>query len=671
MGFEHLTVAIASMPLLRKRRPVAYLIALAMCAVAWWLRTVLDTTFPPGFPYLTFFPAVILSSFLFGRGPGIVSGVLCGLLAWYFFIPPFHSFSFEHGTQVALGFYAGVVIVDIALVHWMQRANARLRREQEKSSAAEERLAQLNDTLEQRIASALSERQVLADVVENSTAAVMALSPEGNVLAINAAAVTAFEKTFGKRPVIGDNFFRLIDEFPDHRTQLHTLWSRALNGESFIVTQEFGDERLTQQSYEVRFDSLYDREGRQIGAVSTAYDVTARTRAEADLAAAQQQLRQSQKMEAVGQLTGGLAHDFNNLLTGISGSLEMMSIRIEQGRMADVEKYNNAAQAAARRAAALTHRLLAFSRRQTLDPKATEANRLIADMLDMIQRTVGPAVEVRFVPGDDLWMTLVDPNQLENAVLNLSINARDAMPDGGKLTIETRNLTLDEKMSRIHELQPGPYVSLCVSDNGTGMPPEVIAKAFDPFFTTKPLGLGTGLGLSMIYGFTRQSNGNVRIHSTLGEGSTICLYLPRHLGLASKELKAPNLAAPPPIGRGETVLVVDDEPSVRMLVTDALEELGYSALEAADGVAGLQILQSGAHIDLLVSDVGLPGGMNGRQMADAARVARPDLKVLFITGYAENAAIGNGQLGQGMHVMTKPFTMKAFATRVRTIIEDD
>jgi PAS domain S-box-containing protein len=670
MSSGNLTGAIASLPLLRKRRPLAYLIALAMCAVAWWLRTALDSRFPPGFPYLTFFPAVILSSFLFGRGPGAMAGVLCGLLAWYFFIPPFHSFGIGHGTQVALGFYAGVVIVDIALVHWMQRANARLQREQERSRAAEERLAQLNNTLEQRIASALSERQVLADVVENSTAPVMVLSREGRVLAINAANVAAFEQAFGTRPLIGDELFALIGHMPEHRAQLHELWSRALGGESFIVTQEFGDETLTQRSFEVRFDTLYDREGSQIGAVSTAYDVTARARAEADLATAQQQLRQSQKMEAVGQLTGGLAHDFNNLLTGISGSLEMMAIRIGQGRMRDVEKYNNAAQAAARRAAALTHRLLAFSRRQTLDPKATEANRLIADMLDMIQRTVGPAVEVRFGPGHDLWTTLVDPNQLENAVLNLSINARDAMPDGGKLTIETSNRTLDEGMARIHELEPGRYVALCVSDNGTGMPPEVIAKAFDPFFTTKPLGVGTGLGLSMIYGFARQSNGNVRIHSAVGEGTTICLYLPRHAGSADVEQDGPDLAGAPRAEYGETVLVVDDEPSVRMLVTDVLEELGYIAIEAADGAAGLKVLQSDAHIDLLVSDVGLPGGMNGRQMADAARVGRPDLKVLFITGYAENAAVGNGPLDPGMHVMTKPFAMEALATRIRTLMEE-
>jgi len=666
-----MTKAIARLPLLRTRRPAAYVFTLAMCGVAWWLRAVLDPVFPPGFPYLTFFPTVILSSFLFGRGPGALAGMVCGVIAWYFFIPPFHSFALGHGTRVALCFYAGVVIVDIALVHWMQFANARLRDEQGRSQAAEERLAQLNETLEQRIAMALSERQVLADVVENSTAAVTVLSPEGRVLAINAANVTAFEQAFGKKPTVGSDLFELMADMPEHQAQLHRLWSRALGGEDFIVTQEFGDGLLTRRSFEVRFDPLHDREGRQVGAVSTSYDVTTRVRAEAELAAAQEQLRQSQKMEAVGQLTGGLAHDFNNLLTGITGSLELMAIRTAQGRMADVEKYSMAAQGAAKRAAALTHRLLAFSRRQTLDPKPTQANRLIEGMLDMIQRTVGPAVETRFVPDDDLWTTLVDPNQLENALLNLSINARDAMPEGGTLTIETSNRMLDERVARIHELEPGHYVAVCVSDTGTGMTPEVMAKAFDPFFTTKPTGLGTGLGLSMIYGFARQSNGNVRIHSGAGEGTTICLYLPRHDGEADVETIAPDLGQAPRAKAGETVLVVDDEPSVRMLVTDVLEELGYNAIEAEDGAGGLRILRSNTRIDLLISDVGLPGGMNGRQMADAARVGRPDLTVLFITGYAENAAIGNGQLAANMHVMTKPFAMEALATRIWALIEQE
>ncbi len=382
----------------------------------------------------------------------------------------------------------------------------------------------------------------------------------------------------------------------------------------------------------------------------------------------EEQLRQSQKMEAVGQLTGGLAHDFNNLLTGITGSLELLGTRVLQGRYMDLNRYIGAAQGAAGRAAALTHRLLAFSRRQTLDPKPTDVNRLVGGMEELIRRTVGPSVVIEVVGAAGLWPTLVDPPQLENALLNLCINARDAMPDGGRLTIETANRWLDQRGAFARDLAPGQYISLCVSDTGTGMTPEVIAKAFDPFFTTKPLGHGTGLGLSMIYGFVRQSGGQARIYSEPDQGAMVCLYLPRHLGDAEAAEATPDLAGAPRAEQGETVLVVDDEPTVRMLVMEVLEDLGYAAIEAADGASGLRVLHSDARVDLLVTDVGLPGGMNGRQMADAARIGRPDLKVLFITGYAENAVVGNGHLDHGMHVMTKPFALDVLASRIRDLI---
>jgi PAS domain S-box-containing protein len=378
-------------------------------------------------------------------------------------------------------------------------------------------------------------------------------------------------------------------------------------------------------------------------------------------------LRQSQKMEAVGQLTGGLAHDFNNLLAGISGSLELITMRLAQGRVAEVEKYATAAQGAASRAAALTHRLLAFSRRQTLAPKPTDVKQLVSGMADLIGRTIGPDIELETVNAVGLWPSLIDPSQLKNAILNLCINARDAMPDGGKITIETGNRWFDQRTAKERGVEPGQYISLCVSDTGTGMPPEVIARAFDPFFTTKPIGVGTGLGLSMIYGFAQQSGGAVSIYSELDQGSIVCIYLPRYRGEAEEdELLEPSAA---PRGDGETVLIIDDEPTVRMLVSEVLSDLGYNALEAEDGAAGLKILNSGTRIDLLVTDVGLPGGLNGRQVADAARASRPGLKVLFITGYAENAVLSHGHLDPGMHVMTKPFAMDALATRIRELIE--
>jgi hypothetical protein len=375
-------------------------------------------------------------------------------------------------------------------------------------------------------------------------------------------------------------------------------------------------------------------------------------------------------MEAVGQLTGGIAHDFNNLLTGIIGSLELLQTRLGQGRVSEIDRYVTAAQGAAKRAAALTHRLLAFSRRQTLDPKPTDLNRLVMGMEELVRRTVGPEIAVEVVTAGGLWPTLIDASQLENTLLNLCINARDAMPGGGRITIETANRWLDEHGAGERDLEPGQYVSLCVTDTGTGMAPDVIERAFDPFFTTKPIGQGTGLGLSMVYGFVRQSGGQVRIYSEVNLGTTMCLYLPRHYG---KEADKPSALATRTAARPQadhTILVVDDEPSIRMLLTDALEEIGFSVLEAPDGPTGLRILQSDATIDLLVTDVGLPGGMNGRQLADAARLTRPALKVLFITGYAENAIIGNGQLAPGMQVLTKPFVVEALASRALDMIKD-
>ncbi|THD74597.1 MAG: response regulator [Phenylobacterium sp.] len=394
--------------------------------------------------------------------------------------------------------------------------------------------------------------------------------------------------------------------------------------------------------------------------------VAARTK---ELMVTEEALRQSQKMEAVGQLTGGIAHDFNNLLAGISGSLEFLERRIGEGRLAGLERYLGAAQTSTRRAAALTQRLLAFSRRQTLDPRPTDVNRLISGMEDLLRRTVGPSVEVEVVHAGGLWPTRVDASQLENALLNLCINARDAMsPDGGRLTIETANKWLDERSARERELPPGQYVSLCVTDTGAGMTPEVIGRAFDPFFTTKPIGQGTGLGLSMIYGFVRQSGGQVRIYSELGHGTTMCIYLPRHQGDVEDEVEAPGGAAIDG-GDGQTVLVIDDEPTIRMLIVEVLEEHGYVPMQAADGPAGLRLLQSDARIDLLITDVGLPGGLNGRQVADAARQTRPDLKVLFITGYAENAVVGNGHLDPGMEVITKPFVISDLASKIRELID--
>ncbi|KTQ98574.1 histidine kinase [Aureimonas ureilytica] len=433
---------------------------------------------------------------------------------------------------------------------------------------------------------------------------------------------------------------------------------------------------------------LRDEMGAVVGLVSTALDITERKAVErqnqalnelletrmadaiAERERAEDALRQSHKMEAVGQLTGGLAHDFNNLLAGITGSLEMLQTRVAQGRLNDLERYITGAQGAAKRAAALTHRLLAFSRRQTLDPKPTDVNRLVSDMEELIRRTVGPHIRVATEAQADLWPTFVDSNQLENALLNLCINARDAMPDGGQITIETDNCHMDERAARERDLEPGEYVSLCVSDTGTGMTADVIERAFDPFFTTKPIGVGTGLGLSMIYGFARQSGGQVRIDSVPGQGTRVCIHLPRHDADAAQPEANVQLEATGRAEAGTTVLVIDDEPIVRMLVVDVLEDLGYTTIEAGDGPQGMKVIASDARIDLLITDVGLPNGMNGRQVADAARALRPQLKVLFVTGYAESAVLSHGHLEPGMQVVTKPFDIAVLTNRIERMIAD-
>ncbi|MGK9055662.1 PAS domain S-box protein [Neorhizobium petrolearium] len=476
---------------------------------------------------------------------------------------------------------------------------------------------------------------------------------------------------------------------PDDRERAHEAVQRAIdpqgsghyNIEYRTIGIEDGKQRWIAASGRAFFNTVH---GTRF--VGTVIDITERKvteerlhqlnerleeQVEAEIAKraeAEEALRQAQKMEAVGQLTGGIAHDFNNLLAGISGSLEVIERRLSQGRSDGIDRFIRGAQTSAQRAAALTQRLLAFSRRQTLDPKPTDVNRLVFGMEDLITRTVGPAIKVEVVGAAGLWPTLIDTAQLESALLNLAINARDAMPEGGKLTIETANKWLDNRAGQERDLPPGQYISVCVTDTGTGIPKDIADRIFDPFFTTKPIGQGTGLGLSMIHGFVRQSGGQIRVYSEPGHGTTMCLYLPRYPGEITDDAESVD-ASIPEMGAGETVLVIDDEPTVRMLIVEVLQEAGYVALEAEDGPSGLKILQSDVRIDLLITDVGLPGGLNGRQVADAARLTRPDLKVLFITGFAENAAVGNGHLEAGMEVITKPFVMTELANKITDMIE--
>ena len=388
----------------------------------------------------------------------------------------------------------------------------------------------------------------------------------------------------------------------------------------------------------------------------------------AELMAAEESLRQAQKMEAVGQLTGGLAHDFNNLLAGMLGSLEAIRSRLAQGRLSDIDRYLTAAIGAGKRGASLTQRMLAFSRRQTLAPKPTDVNRLVASMEELIRRSVGPSVAVEVVQAADAWPALVDEGQLENALLNLCINGRDAMPHGGVLTIETNNHWIDRRAASHLGLSEGEYISVSVKDSGTGMDADTLARAFDPFFTTKPIGEGTGLGLSMVWGFAGQSGGTAQITSELGAGTVVSIYVPRFIGAVEEEVStdADSLAK---IAQSHVVLLVDDEPLIRMVTAEHLEDLGYSVLEAGDARAAIKVLETEETIDLLLTDVGLPNGMNGRQLADIAREKRPELPVMFITGYAESAVLNHGDLLPKMEILTKPFEMDVLARRVKASIE--
>ncbi len=385
---------------------------------------------------------------------------------------------------------------------------------------------------------------------------------------------------------------------------------------------------------------------------------------------AEEALRQAQKMEAVGQLTGGIAHDFNNLLTIIVGNIELLQRRLPEGH----ERLKRAAEhamEATRRAATLTHRLLAFSRRQPLDPKPIDANKLVAGMSELLRRTLGEMVMLETVLAGGLWRTQADPNQLENAILNLAVNARDAMPEGGRLTIETANARLDEAYVQglAEPVPPGQYVQVSVSDTGTGMDKATMERVFEPFFTTKEAGKGTGLGLSQVYGFVRQSSGHVRIYSELGEGTTIKIYLPRLIGSDEGTAEIPSQAPAMVKGSGEIILVVEDEPSLRAYAVEALRDLGYRVLEAADGREALSLVEQHPEVELLFTDVVLTGGMNGRVLADEITQRKPGIPVLYTTGYTANAIVHHGRLDPGMHLIGKPFTYAELAAKVRRMLD--
>jgi PAS domain S-box-containing protein len=536
--------------------------------------------------------------------------------------------------------------------------------------ALEARMLALNEGLEARVADRArqlaattarledSERrfQLLIDAVTDY--AIYMLDPTGNVASWNPGAERI--KGYKSDEIIGQHFSRFYTE--DDREQ--GVPQRALATAEQTGKYEAEGSRVRKDGStfiaSVVINAIRDSSGKLLGFAKITRDITQKK-------AVEDQLRQAQKMEAVGQLTGGIAHDFNNLLTVIMGNLERLERTLPPAQ--PTQRFIGAALRGASRAAILTDRLLVFSRRHPLAPEVLSVNKLVAGMSDLLRRTIGEAILVETVLAGGLWPTLADSNQLENALINLAVNARDAMPDGGKLTIETANTHLDEAYARMHdEVQPGQYVGVFVTDTGVGMSAEIVAQAFEPFFTTKDIGQGTGLGLSQVYGFIKQSGGHVKIYSEVGQGTTIKLYLPRYRGpdtLHDEDEKTQEL----PRGRAETVLVVEDDPDVRDYSIEMITDLGYTVLSAGDGASALRLLDSHREVSLLFTDVGLPGGMNGRQLADQALRRLPRLKFLYTTGYARNAIVHQGRLDPGVEVVFKPFTYSDLAAKIRQVLD--
>jgi PAS domain S-box-containing protein len=518
-------------------------------------------------------------------------------------------------------------------------------------------------------ASKTHERQLQLLVQSLKDHAIYMLDPQGRVTTWNMGAQNI--KGYDPDEIIGEHFSRFFTD-EDRRDDLpaHALRKAEQEG------------RFEAEGWRIRKDGsrfwasamvepIRDETGKLIGFAKITRDFTERHQAQAVLDQAREQLVQVQKMESIGQLTGGVAHDFNNLLTIIIGNLETAQRHVGKlsgGAATQLARVIGNAMNGARRAATLTQRLLAFARRQALNPKALDVNKFIATSVDFLQRSLGETIEVQAVGGGGLWQVEIDPNQFEISLLNLAVNARDAMPEGGKLTIETSNAFLDQAYCRSNpEVSPGQYVLVAVSDTGAGMTKEVAGRAFDPFFTTKEVGQGTGLGLSQVYGFVKQSGGHVKIYSETGEGTTVKIYLPR-LATANvvEDTPAERTAGE---GLGETILVVEDDADVRAYVVEVLRELNYNVLEAHDATAALAVMdRRGSRVDLLLTDVVLPG-INGRELAQQMQGRQPDIKVLFMTGYSRNAIVHQGRLDPGVEVVQKPVTQVELSARIRDLLD--
>lgn len=527
----------------RRNQAISCALAIVLAAIGIMARFALGPALR-GFPFLSFFPAILIATFIGGRIPGAVCTTVSALLAWYWLIAPVGSFALEWpGGSIAITLFVAVGALVVAIIDGLIAARAR-------ASAHIAAFEALNAELEQRVA-----------------------------------------------------------------------------------------ERTHQLTREI--------EVRQ---------------------AAEEQVRQLQRLEAVGQLTGGIAHDFNNMLSVIMGNLSLAQRRLAKGNN-DVGRYLDSANEGAERAASLTRRLLAFARRQPLEPVVVNVNKLVSGMSELLERALGESVQIETVLAGGAWPAEVDPSQLENAILNLAVNARDAMPKGGKLTIEVQNAFLDDDYAEFEsDIAPGQYVLVAVSDSGHGMAPEIAAHAFEPFFSTKDRARGTGLGLSQVYGFVKQSGGHVRIYSEVGLGTTVKLYLRRYAGDVVPIVEARRNESTPIGSSGETILVVEDDANVRATSVETLKLLGYSVIEAEDGPSALRVIETDTAIALLFTDVVMPG-MSGRELAEAAQQLRPALRTLYTTGYTRNSIVHGGRLDPGVDLIQKPFAIDQLARKIRAVLD--
>jgi signal transduction histidine kinase/DNA-binding response OmpR family regulator len=529
--------------------------------------------------------------------------------------------------------------------------------------SAVEQLQELNERLEQRVAEAVAERQIWADMFQGTDDPIAAVDTRLRVIALNPAYARNFERYFGCPLKVGDDLNEALADHAELKPIALSLWRRALEGEVVEVPRS-READPDGAFYDIKFRPLNDRNGKRIGAFQYSREVTHRVEASRRMNEAQELLNRAQKMEALGHLTGGVAHDFNNLLQVISGNLQLL--RKDVSGNARGEKRVENALAGVARGSKLASQLLAFGRRQPLEPKVVNLGRFLNGMDDMLRRALGEEVQLETVISGGLWNTLVDPSQIENAVLNLAINARDAMDGRGRLTIEAGNALLDDAYARLHaEMTPGQYVMIAVTDTGAGMPAEILDRVFEPFFSTKSEGAGTGLGLSMVHGLIKQSGGHIKIYSEVGEGTTVKLYLPR--AMQNEDVWAEP--APQAIrGGDETILVVEDDDEVRETAVALLTDLGYKVLRSSDAASGLAVVESGVEIDLLFTDVVMPGPIRSPELARRARDLKPNLPVLFTSGYTQNAIIHGGRLDPGVELLPKPYTREALARKIRHVL---